>query len=106
MGRTFTAQEMEQCGFISRTFPADGFHKKMLEIAEEAAQFSGEALAVTKKLIRDVDRQELFKVNEVEMTRLTERMKTKDSINSIMKFVEDAKRKKAAKLAKTSSSKI
>jgi peroxisomal 3,2-trans-enoyl-CoA isomerase len=106
MGRSFNAQEMEQCGFISRTIPVDGFHKKVLELAEEAAKFSGEALAVTKKLIRDVDRQELLEVNEIEMIRLTERMKTKDSLDSIMKFVDDAERKKAAKLAKQKSSKL
>lgn len=106
MGRKFTAKELVECGFISRTLPVDGFHKKVLELAEEAANFSGEALAVTKKLIRDVDRQQLLKVNEVEMLELTERMKSKESLDSIMKFVEDAKRRKAAKLAKGKNSKL
>lgn len=106
MGRKFTAKELVECGFISRTLPVDGFHKKVLELAEEAANFSGEALAVTKKLIRDVDRQQLLKVNEVEMLELTERMKSKESLDSIMKFVEDAKRRKAAKLSKGKNSKL
>lgn len=72
----------------------------MLSIAEEAAKFSADALGVTKKLIRDVDRQVLLDVNEVEMIKLTERMKSKDSQDAINAFVEEAKRKKAAKKSK------
>jgi peroxisomal 3,2-trans-enoyl-CoA isomerase len=100
MGRTFSAKELVDCGFISRTLPLEGFREKVLALAEETAQFSAEALKVTKKLIRDVDREQLLKVNEVEMHELTERMKTQESIDSINKFVEDAKRRKASKLAK------
>lgn len=104
MGRTFTAPELVDCGFISRLLPLEGFHKQVLAMAEEAAKFSADALAVTKKLIRDVDRQELLKVNEIEMIKLTERMKAKDSQDAINAFVEQAKRKKAAKLAKQGQS--
>ncbi|KAI8645347.1 ClpP/crotonase-like domain-containing protein [Parasitella parasitica] len=100
MGRTFTAPELVECGFVSRILPLEGFHGQVLALAEDAANFSSDALAVTKKLIRDVDRQELLKVNEVEMIRLTERMKAQDSQDAINAFVEQAKRKKAAKLAK------
>lgn len=100
MGRTFTAKELVECNFISRTLPLEGFRESVLELAEEAAKFSGGALGITKRLIRDVDRKQLLEVNEVEMHELTERMKTQESIDSIMKFVEDGKRKKAAKLAK------
>jgi peroxisomal 3,2-trans-enoyl-CoA isomerase len=106
MGRTFTAEELVDCGFISRILDIDGFHEKVLDLAKEAAKFSAEAVAVTKKLIRDVDRKELLKANEVEMEQLTERMKSKDSQDAIVNFVEDAKRKKAAKLAKQKSSKL
>lgn len=104
MGRTFTAPELVECGFVSRLFPLEGFHEQVLALAEEAAKFSADALAVTKKLVRDVDRQELLKVNEVEMIRLTERMKAQDSQDAINAFVEQAKRKKAAKLAKQAKS--
>lgn len=106
MGRTFTAEELVSCGFISRTFAAEGFYEKVLGLAEQAANFSAEAVAVSKKLIRDVDREELLKVNEIEMQRLSERMESKDSQDAIMKFVEDAKRKKAAKIEKQKNSKL
>ncbi|KAG0768402.1 hypothetical protein G6F66_002356 [Rhizopus arrhizus] len=106
MGRTFTAEELVQCGFISRLLPADNFHEQVLNIAEESAKFSTDALKVSKKLIRDVDRQQLLKINEIEMEKLTERMKSKDSIDKIMKFVEDAKLKRVTKSERNKTSKI
>ncbi|KAG2191614.1 hypothetical protein INT46_002951 [Mucor plumbeus] len=105
MGRTFTAPELVECGFVSRILPLENFHNQVLALAEESTKFSADALAVTKKLIRDVDHQELLKVNEIEMIRLTERMKAQDSQDAINAFVEQAKRKKAAKLAKQQQSK-
>jgi peroxisomal 3,2-trans-enoyl-CoA isomerase len=106
MGRTFTAEELVQCGFISRLLPVDNFHEQVLNIAEESAKFSTDALKVSKKLIRDVDRQQLLKINEIEMEKLTERMKSKDSIDKIMKFVEDAKLKRVTKSERNKTSKI
>lgn len=106
MGRTFTAEELVQCGFISRLLPVDNFHEQVLNIAEESAKFSIDALKVSKKLIRDVDRQQLLKINEIEMEKLTERMKSKDSIDKIMKFVEDAKLRKVTKSEQNKASKI
>ncbi|KAI8352909.1 ClpP/crotonase-like domain-containing protein [Blakeslea trispora] len=100
MGRTFSAQEFVECGMVSRTLPAEGFHKRVIALAKEAAKFSGEAISVSKRLIRDVDRQTLLNVNEIEMIKLDERSSSKDSQEAIMRFVEDQKRKKAAKLAK------
>lgn len=59
----------------------------MLAAAEETAKFSGEALAVTKKLTRDPDQEFLLKVNEQEMIKLQERNTSQDSIDSVMRFV-------------------
>ncbi|KAI9480927.1 MAG: ClpP/crotonase-like domain-containing protein [Benjaminiella poitrasii] len=99
MGRTFTAQELVDCKFISRIFPLEGFQERVLSLAENAAKFSVEAVAVTKKLIRDIDRQILLEVNENEMRELAERTKSKESQNAVMEMVENAKQKRAAKLA-------
>ena len=100
MGRTFTAQELVDCGMVSRILPAEEFHGRVLALAEEAAKFSGEAIAISKRLIRDVDRQLLLNTNEIEMIKLDERSRSKDSQDAIMRFMEDQKRKKAAKLAR------
>ncbi|KAI8877564.1 ClpP/crotonase [Backusella circina FSU 941] len=103
MGRTFTADELERCNFISRLIPKDSFRTDVLALAEDAAKFSVEAMKVTKELVRGVDRDLLLEVNDVEMKRLTEIMASKESQDRVMQFVNDAKKKKAAKLAKNSS---
>lgn len=92
MGRTFTAKEMVDCGFISRTFPAEGFREKILDVAANAAEFSTEALKCTKDLIKGLDRELLEKVNQEEMKMLGERMASSDSLESIMRFLGKFKR--------------
>jgi peroxisomal 3,2-trans-enoyl-CoA isomerase len=87
MGRTFSAQEMVDCGFVSRILPSEGFRETVLDLAANAAKFSGEALKVTKDLIRDVDRDLLEQVNQREMAALGERMASSDSVESIMRFL-------------------
>ncbi|KAI8384739.1 ClpP/crotonase-like domain-containing protein [Radiomyces spectabilis] len=97
MGRVFSAQEMEQCGFLSRVFPEANFRETVLLLAEEAAQFSLEAIKVTKGLIRHTDRRLLSQVNQNEVDQLMDRMTSKDSLESIMRFVESQKKKTAKK---------
>ncbi|KAF7726561.1 Enoyl-CoA delta isomerase 2, mitochondrial [Apophysomyces ossiformis] len=100
MGRTFTAEEMKDCGMISKLIPVENFRETVLGYAEEAAQFSVEAMKVTKDLIRRVDRETLLRANDVEMERLAERMGSQDSLDSIMRFVEESKKRKANKQSK------
>ncbi|GAA5815528.1 hypothetical protein MFLAVUS_009040 [Mucor flavus] len=99
-GRTFSSSEMVDCGFVSRTVPKDNFREDILKIAGNAAQFSAEALKVTKDLIKGVDRELLEKVNQEEMRMLGERMGSSDSVESIMRFLAEAAERKAAKKAK------
>lgn len=77
---------MEECNFL-RCLPAENFRENVLALAENAAKFSLEAMKVTKELIRNVDRELLLKVNEIEMEKLAERMESSDSLESIMAFV-------------------
>lgn len=87
MGRTFTAQEMVDCGFVSRIVPTEGFRETILGLAGEASKFSTEALKVTKDLIKGIDRDLLEEANQREMKALTERMGSSDSVESIMRFL-------------------
>lgn len=87
MGRTFTAKEMEACGFISQIIPKENFREQILAIAEQASAFSPEAMKVTKDLIRENERKFLEQVNDIEMERLAERMASPDSLESILRFV-------------------
>ncbi|CEG70135.1 hypothetical protein RMATCC62417_06084 [Rhizopus microsporus] len=97
LGRTFTAKEMVDCGFVSRLIETENFRQKVLEIANEAAQFSVEAVKTTKRLIRGVDIELLEQVNVEEIKALKGRMESPDSLESIMKFIEETKRKKKNK---------
>ncbi|KAI8141014.1 ClpP/crotonase-like domain-containing protein [Fennellomyces sp. T-0311] len=98
LGRVFTADEMERCGFLSRILPKENFREQVLAIAEDAAKFSLEATKVTKELVRGFDRKFLEEVNELEMEKLAERMGSPDSFEAIMRFVEESQKKKKSKL--------
>lgn len=87
LGRTFTAQEMVDCGLVSRLIESDGFRDKVLAIADQAAQFSVSAVRTTKRLIRGIDVELLEKVNREEMHALGERMESAESIESIRQFI-------------------
>ncbi|KAI8337285.1 ClpP/crotonase-like domain-containing protein [Chlamydoabsidia padenii] len=96
LGRRFSAKEMEECGFL-RILPADNFQEHVMTLASQASEFSAEAMKVTKELVRGVDRDLLLKTNDIEMKRLAERMDSADSIQSMVRFVEESRKKKAAK---------
>ncbi|KAI9030101.1 ClpP/crotonase-like domain-containing protein [Phycomyces nitens] len=99
MGRTFTAKELEQAGLISRTFPTENFNEQVMKLAEKTAEFSVNAMKITKELVRSVDRELLLSTNVVEMERLQECMMSSDSIESMMRFFEESQKKKKAKAA-------
>ncbi|KAI8388109.1 ClpP/crotonase-like domain-containing protein [Radiomyces spectabilis] len=102
MGRTFTAEELERCGLISRIFPAENFLQTVLTIAEDCAKFSVDAMKITKELIRGIDRDLLLEVNAREMQQLLERMRSQNAIDTLNQFVDGVERKRAMKKAKPS----
>ncbi|KAI9484817.1 ClpP/crotonase-like domain-containing protein [Zychaea mexicana] len=95
LGKVFTAEEMESCNFLTRILPKENFREQVLAIAEETAKFSVEAMKVTKGLVRGNDIEFLENVNKVEMEALAERMASPDSLESILRFVEESKKKKS-----------
>ncbi|KAG2219074.1 hypothetical protein INT45_000357 [Circinella minor] len=106
MGRTFSAQEAIESNLVSRSYPAENFRQTILGLAEDAAKFSADALATTKKLSRDPERDLLLRVNAEETIRLNERQNSKDSIETVIRFAEEAERKRAEKAAKKQQSKL
>ena len=107
MGRTFSAQEMIESGMVSRHYPEQDFRETVLAIAEETAKYSAIALATTKKLSREPELEFLLKVNTEEMARLTERSGSKESRETVLRFAEEAERKRLAKQkAKEQQSKL
>ncbi|KAI9247984.1 ClpP/crotonase-like domain-containing protein [Phascolomyces articulosus] len=106
MGRTFSAQEMVEANMVSRIYPAEGFREKVLGLAGDATKFSSEAVATTKKLCRDELRETLLRVNEAEMAALAIRVNSKDSIETVQRFAEEAERKRLEKQKAKQQSKL
>lgn len=87
MGRPFTAQELEKHGLIGRILPAEGFREAVLKIAGQIAQYSAESLQLTKNMMRMANKQTLLDANAQEMEILFQRMRSKDSVESIRNFL-------------------
>ncbi|KAI8869074.1 ClpP/crotonase, partial [Ramicandelaber brevisporus] len=94
MGRAFSAAEMERFGFVSQVFKSDELLPKVLDIAKEAAKLPRQAVLDSKKVIRDVIRDDLKKWSEAEFDLLTVRLQSDESLGAIREFVEERKRRK------------
>ncbi|KAI8073810.1 ClpP/crotonase-like domain-containing protein [Gongronella butleri] len=107
MGRTIPAQEMVQCGFVSRLFSKDTLRSEALLLATQAAAFSPEAVKVTRNLVRDADRPLLHQINNQEFTMLHQRVRSPESIAAVKSFADAAEARRAAKReAGTAQSKL
>jgi Delta3-Delta2-enoyl-CoA isomerase len=96
-GESMTAEELYIAGFITRILPADGFLEKVLEVADRMAGYSQSAIRMTRELLRRKLRIELHEANLRECQALRERNVNNDARPNLFAFIEEAKRKKAAK---------
>ncbi|KAG0235209.1 Enoyl-CoA delta isomerase 2, mitochondrial [Actinomortierella wolfii] len=100
LGKKFTAEEMVQCGMVSRLFPADSLREQVLKIAAAAAKSPIGAMKATKNLIRAHDYELLDTTNVREMKCLRERMTSEESMQAVLNFMmaKAAAKDKKAKL--------
>jgi peroxisomal 3,2-trans-enoyl-CoA isomerase len=98
LGKTFSAQEMERNGFVSSVFPTDTFQADVLKQAELLASYPPDALKQTKALTRDAMKETLLEANRRELTLLVDRFLSTESINAVMKFMQEQTKKRGAKL--------
>ncbi|KAF9581303.1 Enoyl-CoA delta isomerase 2, mitochondrial [Lunasporangiospora selenospora] len=87
MGRTFTAEEMRECGMVARIFPKETFMEEVLKQTTMAAKYPPQAMKDTKALIRDHEYEFLEKVNTREMDLLGVRMASDESAAAIIEFM-------------------
>ena len=99
-GEVFSAEEMCAGGLVTRVLPAEGFLDKVMETAERMAGYSQSAISKTRELLRGKLRAELHEANLRECQALRERSANNDALPNIIAFIEENKRKKAAKTAK------
>jgi peroxisomal 3,2-trans-enoyl-CoA isomerase len=96
-GEVFTAQEMCVAGLVTRVLEGEGFLDKVMEVAERMAGYSQSAMGKTRELLRGKLKGELHEANLRECQALRERNANNDAMPNNIAFIEENKRKKAAK---------
>eukprot|EP01095_Lingulamoeba_sp_RSL-Kostka_P017712 TRINITY_DN9399_c0_g1_i1.p1 TRINITY_DN9399_c0_g1~~TRINITY_DN9399_c0_g1_i1.p1 ORF type:complete len:295 (-),score=98.77 TRINITY_DN9399_c0_g1_i1:140-1024(-) len=94
LGKKFTAEEAERCGFVSQVFPDETFHEDVLNIARKMAAFPPNALKDTKKLIK-FNNEELHEINKRELDILVERFMSEECTTAIMNFMMNQQKKES-----------
>ena len=94
-GQRMTPQELESAGLITKILSKEGFLESVLAIARGAVKLPPKSLVVNKELMMRGTREELLKVNEIEMEVLRKQTRGKESKEAIRDFAELQAKKKA-----------
>jgi len=98
LGKTMNALEAERANLVSEVFPANTLMDQVLKRARLMAPYSLNALKASKALLRAPMLKTLRETNEREMTCITRLTSSEETKMAMLKFVEEKKRKKSAKL--------
>ena len=90
-----TPQELESAGLITKILPKDGFLNKVLDVARDAVKLPPKSLKLNKELMMRGTREELLRVNEIELQHLAEQSRGSESKDAIRGFAESQAKKKA-----------
>jgi len=94
-GQRMTPQELESAGLITKILPKDSFLENVLEVARGAVKLPPKSLILNKDLMMRGTREELLKVNEIELQHLKEQSRGQESKDAIRGFAESQAKKKA-----------
>lgn len=100
-GQRLTPAELESAGLITKILEKENFFESVMDIAKNIAKLPPATLKVNKELMMRGTREELLKVNDIEMELLRKQARgseSKNAINGFREIVEKKKREKAAKL--------
>ncbi|XP_013791191.1 enoyl-CoA delta isomerase 2, mitochondrial-like [Limulus polyphemus] len=86
--RKITAAEAKSCGLVSEVFPDTTFEVDVSNQFKGLEEMSINSIIYAKKLVRDLDRDLLHKVNKEECERLVERWQSEDCMKAIMAFFQ------------------
>lgn len=87
-GFEYTAEEAVTLGLVNRTFDEDGFEAAVIEYAGVYAKVSGSAVAMTKRLLYDIDGSDFFEAIAKGVETNAHARMTDDCKRGIAKFVE------------------
>lgn len=96
-GQRMTAQELESAGLITKIFPKENFMGDVLKVARDMIKLPAESLRVNKELMMRGTREELLRVNDMELENLRKQARGNESKTAISAFAEAQARKKQEK---------
>ncbi|KAJ8418709.1 hypothetical protein AAFF_G00002080 [Aldrovandia affinis] len=86
--KKLTANEACQRGLVTEVFPDSSFQTEVRTRLKAYAQLPRNSLALSKQLVRAVDKERLHAANNQEVERLMERWLSEECMNAIMSFFQ------------------
>ncbi|KAM9774475.1 enoyl-CoA delta isomerase 2, mitochondrial [Syngnathus typhle] len=86
--KKLTAFQACQLGLVTEVFPDSSFHTEVWSRLKNYAKLPPNSLALSKQLIRSMEKERLHAVNDAEVERLTERWTSDECFNAVMSFFQ------------------
>ncbi|XP_047205603.1 enoyl-CoA delta isomerase 2, mitochondrial [Girardinichthys multiradiatus] len=86
--KKLTATQACELGLITEVFPDSSFQSEVWTRLKTYAQLPPHSLALSKQLIRSVEKERLYAVNNAEVERLMERWTSEECFNAVMSFFQ------------------
>lgn len=86
--KKLTAAQACDLGLVTEVFPDSSFQSEVWTRLKAYAKLPRNSLALSKQLIRSVEKERLYAVNDAEVELLIERWTSDECFNAIMKFFQ------------------
>lgn len=96
-GARITAEELERAGLVTKVLNKEKFLDDVLDVAKGMVKLPKESLKLNKELIMRGTREDLLRINEVEMETLRKQAGGKESSEAISGFKAAQEKKKKEK---------
>ncbi|KAM6900794.1 LOW QUALITY PROTEIN: enoyl-CoA delta isomerase 2 [Xenentodon cancila] len=86
--KKLTAAQACEVGLVTEVFPDSSFQSEVWTRLKAYAKLPRNSLALSKQLIRSVEKERLYAVNDAEVERLMERWMSDECFNAVMNFFQ------------------
>ncbi|XP_044032165.1 enoyl-CoA delta isomerase 2, mitochondrial isoform X2 [Siniperca chuatsi] len=86
--KKLTAVQACELGLVTEVFPDSSFQSEVWTRLKAYAKLPPNSLALSKQLIRSVEKERLHAVNDAEVERLMERWQSDECFNAVMSFFQ------------------
>nr|XP_057916889.1 enoyl-CoA delta isomerase 2-like [Doryrhamphus excisus] len=86
--KKLTAVQACQLGLVTEVFPDSSFQSEVWSRLRSYAKLPPNSLALSKQLIRSMEKEQLHAVNDAEVERLVERWTSDECFNAVMSFFQ------------------